>query len=115
MTSSSEGKPPGLAAFQDIASLREIRGELRDFLGDECVRRVHVQRPWLDLAIVFATLGTFAFNLGALGFFQLNAALTLSVVLVQGWLITLMGLICHDVFVHRMMFRGKLLIRPFRT
>jgi fatty acid desaturase len=108
MTGSSEGKPPGLAAFQDIASLREIRGELRDFLGDECVRRVHVQRPWLDLAIVFATLGTFALNLVVLGFFQLNALLTLALVLVQGWLITLMGLICHDVFVHRMMFRGKL-------
>jgi fatty acid desaturase len=95
------------ATFQDTTTLREIRHELRDFLGDEVFRSVHVQRPWLDVLMVGLTLVAYVGNYFLFALFDLNIFLTIVMILFQGWLITIMGLLSHDVIVHRNKWRGR--------
>jgi fatty acid desaturase len=94
--------------FQDTTTLREIRHELRDFLGDQVFRQVHVQRPWLDNLLVFSTISAYIGNFLLVAAFDINLYSTLVIVVFQGWLITIMGLISHDVIVHRNKWRGRM-------
>ncbi len=107
MTNIPDNKTPESIKFQDSIALQEVRQELRDFLGDHLLKKVHSQRPWLDSLVIAITISAYISNYLLFAFFNLNIALSILVIIFQGWLITIMGLLSHDVIVHRNKWRGS--------
>lgn len=91
-------------------NLSSIRSDLRLYLGPEFIAAVHKPIPFLDyggvlVLIVLLTSNFFVVQLVLDSQLQAKFLLCIGLTLVQGWLITICGLLAHDLFVHR---RGKL-------
>lgn len=89
-----------VAGELDSSITREMRKELLTAFGPDQVARLHRANPVVDgLALVGVPLLFIA------NFFFLanvdNLVIALVLVFLQGWLMTIMGLLNHDLFVHR--------------
>jgi fatty acid desaturase len=83
-------------------SVSTIRQELNSYLGPAEIIRAHKPVLWLDYSVVALAVLAFIAN-----FFLLHALVSESVLVAifvsifQGWLVTIFGLLAHDLFVHR--------------
>ncbi|MET1076634.1 MAG: fatty acid desaturase [Pseudomonas sp.] len=82
---------------QDLA---QVRQEISARLGRDTVADLHRPRPWLDALAVLASVGLFGLNLHLLASLPFGLTWGLLFVL-QGFLLQLLGLVSHDLFVHR--------------
>lgn len=80
--------------------LTQVRQQISHALGRETIAELHRPRPWLDALAVFGALGLFGLNLHALASLAFGPLWLLLFVL-QGFLLQLLGLVSHDLFVHR--------------
>jgi fatty acid desaturase len=96
MTAMNPGKP-----------LSEIQREIRDFLGPARLDALHRQNGALDLLAVVAPVAAFVAILTHVSDPRLGAAPRAALVLAQGWLITILGLVGHDLLVHRRRYGGR--------
>jgi fatty acid desaturase len=87
--------------FEDISALKDIRIELRQELGDDVIKKAHSPVPWLDKAAIVLTLCSYLSIMTVFGFANLDWYAVLALVIVQGWLVSTMSLLGHDVSVHR--------------
>lgn len=81
-------------------AFRQVRREIRDALGAEVIAQLHARNALLDNLAVLGALAAFAGGIAALGSWPLGPAWLLLFV-AQGFLLQVMGLVSHDVFVHR--------------
>lgn len=81
-------------------ALKAVRHTLRAELGADTLAALHRPRPVLDALVVVLALGSFAASIWALGTWPLGLP-WLVLFVVQGFLLQWMGLVSHDLFVHR--------------
>lgn len=87
------------APFADRA-LYQVRQQIRDSLGAEAIARLHKPRPALDKMVLLLAPLVFLLNAGLLSQVAFGFFWCLLFVL-QGFLLQWMGLVSHDLLVHR--------------
>jgi fatty acid desaturase len=80
--------------------LNQVRQRISDALGRDTIAALHHRRPWLDHLALGGALGLFGLNLHGLASLPIGPVWGLLFVL-QGFLLQLLGLVSHDLFVHR--------------
>jgi len=86
--------------------LSEIQREMRSFLGEATYRELHRENLLLDVLAVALPLSSFFAIIAVIGRPGVSGPWKVGLVLLQGWLMTIMGLVNHDVFVHRRRWGG---------
>lgn len=81
-------------------ALAPVRLRLREALGRDTIASLHAERPLLDTMAVVVSVSLFAGGIHLLATLQFGWLWLLLFVL-QGFLLQLMGLVSHDLFVHR--------------
>jgi fatty acid desaturase len=91
------------SAAQDLS---QVRQRLSASLGRDTMAALHRPRPWLDGLAVIAAVGLFGLNLHLLA--SLSCGLLWAALFVlQGFLLQLLGLVSHDLFVHRRVWGAR--------
>jgi fatty acid desaturase len=88
--------------------LSEIQREIRAFVGQTQLDRLHKESTALDLLAIVLPIAAFAAIVRWVSAPGLSVAARAALVLTQGWLLTIMGLVNHDIFVHRRRYGGRL-------
>ncbi|MES2818140.1 MAG: fatty acid desaturase [Pseudomonadota bacterium] len=86
--------------------LTQVRQRISQALGRDTIAALHRPRPWLDGLAVITGLGLFGLNLHALASLPVGPLWGLLFVL-QGFLLQLLGLVSHDLFVHRRVWGAR--------
>lgn len=81
-------------------ALADVRRALHAALGADTIARLHAKNPWLDALALITVPALFAINLHALATLDTGVIWLLLFVL-QGFLLQLLGLVSHDLLVHR--------------
>lgn len=81
-------------------ALAPVRHRLREALGRDTIASLHAERPLLDTLAVVVSVSLFAAGVHLLAALPFGGIWLLLFVL-QGFLLQLMGLVSHDLFVHR--------------
>lgn len=81
-------------------SLIAVRAHLHEHLGRASIASLHRQNRWLDLGAVLLALSLFGLGTYVLGTAPVSLA-WLALFVAQGFVLQWMGLVSHDVFVHR--------------
>lgn len=77
-----------------------VRSHLQAALGRDAIADLHQKRPLLDTLAVIVSVSLFLLNAAALATLPFGA-LWLFCFVLQGFLLQLLGLVSHDLFVHR--------------
>ncbi|MGB7180696.1 MAG: fatty acid desaturase [Burkholderiaceae bacterium] len=97
----------------DHVTTRMMRKELLDSYGPEETARLHRAIPILDFFALIGLPGLFIANFFVLAHVE-SWLIAIAIAAVQGLLMTLMGLLNHDLFVHRV-WLGPTLARTIGT
>jgi fatty acid desaturase len=97
--------PPTARHAERIGSLQQ---ELTAALGEGTVAALHRESLPLDLAGTFVPPAALLLGFWLLGRPDLGWPATLALVAVNGWLFTIVGLVAHDVCVHRVRWGRRL-------
>jgi fatty acid desaturase len=89
----------------DAAGLAAVRRELRRVLGADTIAALHRPAPALDALAVLGSVAAFAGGVWLLGTLPVGLA-WLALFVLQGFLLQWMGLVSHDLFVHRRAWGG---------
>lgn len=89
-----------MTGIMNAVGLDAVRRQLREAVGADTMAALHRTNPWLDALAVFGSLALFALNVGLLGTLSFGGA-WLALFVLQGFLLQWMGLVSHDLFVHR--------------
>ncbi|MFZ5723483.1 MAG: fatty acid desaturase family protein [Pseudomonadota bacterium] len=87
-------------------ALADIRRTLHAALGSDTIAGLHARRPALDLLALAAAPALFLGNVQLLATLEFGALWLLAFVL-QGFLLQLMGLVSHDLLVHRQVLGNR--------
>lgn len=88
------------AAQSPEKALAAVRREIRDTLGADTIARLHARKSWLDALALLAAPALFLGNLHLLATLEFGITWCALFVL-QGFLLQLLGLVSHDLLVHR--------------
>lgn len=88
-------------------ALSEIQQELRDFVGPAQLAKLHAQNVALDALAVALPVAAFFAIVRWVSSPSLGPVAQAALVVAQGWLMTIMALVNHDLFVHRRRFGGR--------
>lgn len=84
-------------------ALSPVRRRLRETLGTDTIVALHRENRLLDMLALLIVTSFFASNVLALALLPFSA-LWLLLFVAQGFLLQLLGLVSHDLFVHRRVF-----------
>lgn len=94
---------PGTPAPNETKpDIGRIQGELRALVGSDRIRQLHAESLPLDLLVSLLPLAALAASFWAVGLADLPWIARLTLSLVIAWLLTLNGLVAHDLCVHRL-------------
>lgn len=96
----SAALPAGARGVSAEHAFGEVRQALRAALGAEAIAQLHRRNALLDNLAVLLALAAFVAGVVALGRWPLGLP-WLALFVAQGFLLQWMGLVSHDVFVHR--------------
>jgi fatty acid desaturase len=107
---SASSNAPRAAASSDSPSgasgrdsqLSGVQAECREFLGADEIKRLHSESLALDLLVTFLPLAAAALCFWAVGLPDLPWGGRIGLSLMIAWLLTLNGLVAHDLCVHRL-------------
>jgi fatty acid desaturase len=92
--------------MKQTKALRDIQQEVRDFVGPARLAELHGQNAALDLLAVVLPVAAFLAILRWVSSPALGPLAQAALVVTQGWLMTIMALVNHDLFVHRRRYGG---------
>lgn len=81
-------------------ALAPVRQRLRQALGKDMIIALHAENHWLDMLAFLTAVGMFIAEIHLLATLPIGFVWLLLFVF-QGFLLQLMGLVSHDIFVHR--------------
>ena len=82
--------------------LSRVQAECRAFLGADAIKRLHSENLALDLLVTFVPLVAAALCFWAVGLPDVPWIARIGLSLMIAWLLTLNGLVAHDLCVHRL-------------
>ncbi|MCH9639895.1 MAG: fatty acid desaturase [Betaproteobacteria bacterium] len=89
--------------FRDKSHLRFIQKEIISFIGHENLKFLHSQNLFLDCLAIILVISGFIGCIVGIYYFPIGVH-TVFLMILEGLFLTLMGLINHDLFVHRRPF-----------
>lgn len=89
-----------MTAIMNAAGLDTVRRQLREAVGADTIDALHRPLPVLDALAVLGSVALFATNIWLLGTLS-SGFVWLALFVLQGFLLQWMGLVSHDLFVHR--------------
>ncbi|MDF3032116.1 MAG: fatty acid desaturase-like protein [Moraxellaceae bacterium] len=89
-----------MTGVMNAVGLDRVRRQLREAVGADTIAALHRVNPGLDALAVLGSVALFAANVWLLGMLAFGIT-WLALFVLQGFLLQWMGLVSHDLFVHR--------------